>query len=203
MTTPSADLCARCGKPESSNFHHQFDGVRSHSLPLHEFQEADISPSETASNPRPAISQGVREGGTESSPLPHGRTFRINAVQTSYEAAFVDDDEQAKIIVEWDEKTSRWVATMPEHITCYGMGTTQLHALASLVRSYAAYASSLSDRLAASQRDPERLDWLTRNISGSALRAIGVEWPAWSEERSRSAIDAAKDSSSPTLGGET
>lgn len=39
--------------------------------------------------------------------------------------------------------------------------------------------------------DRERLDWLTRHISGKALREAGVIWPAWSPEAAREAIDAA------------
>lgn len=38
--------------------------------------------------------------------------------------------------------------------------------------------------------DPERLDWLTFNLPGGALRAIGVQWGEHAE--ARAAIDAAR-----------
>ena len=44
----------------------------------------------------------------------------------------------------------------------------------------------------ADAEDAERLDWLTRIVSGAELRRIGVVWPSWSESNSRAAIDAAR-----------
>lgn len=42
-----------------------------------------------------------------------------------------------------------------------------------------------------SDGDAARLEWLTRHVSGAALRAVGVVWPAWSLDNARQAIDEA------------
>lgn len=51
-------------------------------------------------------------------------------------------------------------------------------------------AGTLVDRIAAMGRDAGRLDWLTFNISGKALRDIGVIWSEHGD--ARRAIDAAR-----------
>lgn len=42
------------------------------------------------------------------------------------------------------------------------------------------------------EEDAARLDWLTRHISGHALRQAGITWSAWSQEGIRAAIDRAR-----------
>ena len=52
-------------------------------------------------------------------------------------------------------------------------------------------AKELRQYIEQQAEDAKMLDWLTRKVSGKAMREAGVVWPAWSPEYARTAIRAA------------
>jgi hypothetical protein len=85
-------------------------------------------------------------------------------------------------------------STDPHHSDTYTFNrATLLDFAATLMtpRALAAIAAPAAQP-ADSAMDSERLDWITQQISGAELRRIGVEWPTWSPEFAREAIDRAR-----------
>ncbi len=144
---------------------------------------------------------------TAATPEPVGEVFQFHPMPEGWPARFRCDscDGNGEI----GEPVSMGHFQPPERQTCPDCGgrgwTSEEHAFnADHMREFAE-AHALLTRPAPGvpedvQRDAERLDWLTFNISGKALRDIGVMWGE--HANARAAIDAAMLAAAQAKGGQ-